>query len=339
MIALARSCTFLRVFVFSLRVFVFRVFVLSWLIVCPVAAQPSKPIVIPDGVTPKDVTFFSEAIQCSAKIFIPKGFTADGKAAAVVLAPAPGETAGSVEKYAAYFAGKGLVSMAIDYRGWGRSGGFLYLAEPLRWDDRLRFSQHTSKVRIRRKRQIPDAQILDIRNAISYLQGEPGVDRARIGVWATDAAGGHAMVIAATDSRVKAAVAQAPIIPGKDVPRKATTPPAEQQLEMVRLARTGQAPATAVAASAMNDQEARLALAEYRPFWYVDQIPQTTAVLSVVAEKDTKVNNDAHAVSAAKLLKGPNGVTVVPGATHALSTAGAFDAAAEAAAAWFQKHL
>jgi pimeloyl-ACP methyl ester carboxylesterase len=89
----------------------------------------------------------------------------------------------------------------------------------------------------------------------------------------------------------------------------------------------------------MNDQEAKLAFAEYHPFWYVDQIPQTTAVLFVVAEKDTKVNNDAHAVSAAKLLKGPNGVTVVPGATHALSTAGAFDAAAEAAAAWFQKHL
>ena len=66
----------------------------------------------------------------------------------------------------------------------------------------------------------------------------------------------------------------------------------------------------------MNAEEARLALAEYHPFWHVDQIPQTTAVLFVVAEKDTKVNNLSNAVSASKLLKGPNGVTTIPGATH-----------------------
>ena len=81
-----------------------------------------------------------------------------------------------MEKHAAYFAGRGLVAMTIDYRGWGRSGGFLYLAEPVRWDDRLRFSQHTAKVRIRRKRNVPDAQILDIRNAISLALEQQGVE-------------------------------------------------------------------------------------------------------------------------------------------------------------------
>ena len=60
-------------------------------------------------------------------------------------------------------------------------------------------------------------------------------------------------------------------------------------------------------------------------------------MLFVVAEKDTKVNNDAHAVAASKLVKGPNGVTVVAGATHGLATPGAFDTAVDAAAAWFQK--
>ena len=122
------------------------------------------------------------------------------------------------------------------------------------------------------------------------------------------------------DVRVKAAVAQVPIIEGTDVPRKAFAPSAAQQAAMVRLARTGQAPATAVAARAMNEEEARLALAEYHPFWYADAIPQTTAVLFVVAEKDAKVNNDAHAVAASKLLKGPNGVDRrCSGATHALT--------------------
>jgi dienelactone hydrolase len=316
----------------------FRTFVISWLISSPAIAQPVKPA-LPEGVTTKDVKFFSEAVQCYAKIYLPKSFTAEGRTPAVVLAPAPGATAASVDKYAAQLAARGLVAMAIDYRGWGKSGGFLYLSEPVHWDDRLRFSQHTAKVRIRRKRLIPDAQILDIRNAISYLQGESGVDRARLGLWGADLAGGHVVTTAATDSRVKAAVAQTPIIHGKDVARRAIAPSAEQQAEMVRLARTGQAPATVAAAEAMNDHEAKLALAEYHPFWYVDQIPQATAVLFVVAEKDLKVNNDANAVAASKVLRGPNGVTVVPGATHAMSTADAFDAAVEAAAAWFQKYL
>jgi len=256
-----------------------------------------------------------------------------------VLAPAPGETAASIDKYAARLAGHGFVAMTLDYRGWGRSGGFLYLAEPIRWDDRLRFSQHTASVRILRKRLLPEAQILDIRNAISYLQGKPGVDRSRIGLWGADLAGGHVVTTAAVDSRVKTVVAQVPLLDGHDIPRKATTPSAAQQVEMIRLARTGRTPATSVAAAAMNDREARLARAEYRPFWFVDQIPQSTAVLFITAEKDTKVNNEDHAVAASKLVKGPSGVTVIPGATHALATTSAFDAAVEAAAAWFQKYL
>ena len=315
-----------------------RVFVCSWLISCPAIAQPVRPA-LPEGVAAKEVRFFSEAVQCYAKIYTPNGFGAESKAPAVVLAPAPGYTAASVDKYAAQLAARGLVAMAMDYRGWGKSGGFLYLSEPVRWDDRLRFSQHTAKVRIRRKRLIPDAQILDIRNAISYLQGEAGVDRGRIGVWGADLAGGHVITIAATDIRVKAAVAQTPVIEGKDVPRKATVLSPEQQTAMVRLARSGSPPATAVAAVAMNEQETKLAVADYHPFWFVNAIPQATAILFVLAEKDLKVNNDANAVAASKLLKGPNGVTVVPGATHTMTTGSALDAAVEAAAAWFQKYL
>src|SRR5262245_42996007 len=246
------------------RHIIFRVFMFSWLIPIATSAQS----------TSKDVSFFSEAVQCYAKIYTPKGFTTDGKFPGVVLAPAPGNTAASVEKYAEQLAARGLVAMAIDYRGFGKSGGFIYLAEPVRWDDRLRFSQHTARVRIRRGRSIPDAQILDIRNAISYLQGEPGVDRARIGVWGIDLACARAVVAAGVDFRVKAAVAQTPIIDGHDTPRKAMKPSAAQQSAQVRLARTGQAPSTPAAAAAINSEETKLALAEYHPFWYVDQIPQ-----------------------------------------------------------------
>ena len=62
-------------------------------------------------------------------------------------------------------------------------------------------------------------------------------------------------------------------------------------------------------------------------------------LVAMAIDYQARVNNDAQAVVASKLLKGPNGVTVVPGATHAMTAASAFDAAVEAAAAWFQKYL
>jgi dienelactone hydrolase len=287
----------------------------------------------------RDVRFFSEGVQCYGRLHLPKGFTADAKLPAVVLAPAWMQTASSIEKYAALFASRGLVAMAIDYRGWGQSGGYVYLAEPLRHDDRLRFAQHTAKVRIRRKRLIPGDQVLDIRNAVAFLQGEPGVDRARVGVWGTDMAGGHVVVAAATDARIRAGVAQVPIIEGRDVSRKAALLPSPLHAAEVRLARTGGSASAMQSPAGAPSPETALALAGYHPFWYAEQVPPTTAVLFIVAESDTRVDNESHAVAASKVMKGPTGVTVIPGATHAVSTGKAFDAAADAAASWFLKYL
>jgi dienelactone hydrolase len=289
---------------------------------------------LPEGVVAKDVRFYSEGIECYGKIFTPKDFTVGSKAPAVALAPNWGDTAASIEKYAAHFASRGVVAMAIDYRGWGKSGGFLQTVDEVKTDDRLRFSQMTARVRVRRKRLIPREQVLDIRNALYYLQGEPGVDRARVGVWGAGMAGGHVIVIAATDARVKAAVAQTPIIEGKDAPRKAYAPTGELLLAEQKRARVGYLPG----ARASIDVETRLALAEWRPFWYVEQIPQKTAVLFVIAEKDARANNESVAVVASKLLKGPTDVARVPGSTW-IENGAAFKTAANAAVEWFLKYL
>ena len=302
-------------------------------------SAPAAPsIALPEGVSAKDVRFYSEGIQCYGKIFKSKEFDAESKAPAVVLAPDWGETAASIEKYAAQFALRRLVAMVIDYRGWGKSGGFLQTEDAVKTDDRLRFSQMTARVRIRRKRLIPQQQILDIRNALYYLQGEPGVDRARVGVWGTGVSGGHVIVIAANDARIKAAVAQAPIIEGKDTPKKASAPTGALLQAEQKRSRTGQSPIAAAGTSA--DPETRLALAEYHPFWHVEQIPRTTAVLFVIAEKDTRVKNNTNAVAASKLLKGSTDVVSIPDANQRQINGGAaFDAAARAAAEWFLKHL
>jgi uncharacterized protein len=305
--------------------------------------QPPKAngkVALPDGVAAKEVRFYSEGIQCYGRLFTPKGFSAASKAPAVVLAPGWGETAATVEKFAAHFAASGLVAMVLDYRGWGKSGGFVQTVEQVKTDDRLRFSQMTAKVRIRRKRLLPQQQILDIRNALYYLQGEAGVDRARVGVWGTDMAGGHALVIAATDARVKAVVAQVPIIEGKGVSKKAAAHTGDLHQAEMKIARTGQASTAVATTKKPEDVESRLAVAEYHPFWYVEQIPQTVAVLLVTAEKDGKVNNETNALAASKLIKGQTEMVTVPGATHAQIYSGvAFDKAAKAAAEWFVKHL
>jgi len=299
------------------------------------AAQQHSPLAqsppLPDGVRAREVRFYSEGIECYGKIFTPRA--ADGPQPGVVLAPDWGETATSIERFAAQFALRRITAMVIDYRGWGKSGGFVQTVGEVKTDDRLRFSQMTARVRIRRKRLIPQQQVLDIRNALYYLQGEPGVDRTRVGVWGVGMSGGHVIVIAATDSRVKAVVANAPVIDGKDAPRKASTPTGALLQAQQRLARTGDL------GISVNDAETRLALAEYHPFWYAEQIPKTTAVIFVIADMDPRVKNEST-IAASKLLKGPTDVVRVPGVTHLqIGNGAAFDVAAKTALDWFLKHL
>lgn len=169
--------------------------------------------------------------------------------------------------------------------GGARVAGSSTLRTVPRWDDRLRFSQHASTVRIRRKRLLPETQLIDIRNAITFLQGEPGVDPARIGVWGTGVSGAHVVALAATDARVKAGVAVTPGTVGQGSDRLSFSPTVPQRTDLVRLARSGQVPATQVLARAMNADETRLALAEYRPLALLDQIPKTSAVLQITDQQ------------------------------------------------------
>jgi dienelactone hydrolase len=244
---------------------------------------------LPAGVTAREVTFFSEGVKSHGKLFLPSGFSAGSSVAAVIMAPNTGQTATTVEAHAAAAAQRGLVAMAIDYRGWGKSGALIYMGETIRWDDRLRFSQHTATVRLRRRRINPEAQVIDIRNAITYVQGEPGVDATRVGVLGIGLSGAHVVAAAANDARVKAGVAIQPWQDGKGVERRAFAPSAAQQATMVKLARSGAAPTTDAAAAAMNAEESKLAFAEYQPFRIVDQIPKDTAMLYL----------DSHVVSEA----------------------------------------
>lgn len=95
-----------------------------------------------------------------------------------------------LDRFARAFADAGFVVLVHDHRGFGASGG-----SP-------RFDID------------PWVQIADWRRAISFLESHPKVDADRIGVWGTSYAGGHAIVLVATDRRVRAVVAQVPTISG-----------------------------------------------------------------------------------------------------------------------------
>ncbi|HMJ61313.1 MAG TPA: alpha/beta fold hydrolase, partial [Bryobacteraceae bacterium] len=95
-----------------------------------------------------------------------------------------------LDRYAAAIADAGHVVLAYDHRNFGESDG-----EP-------------------RQELDPWMQVRDYRNAITFVQTLDGVDPQRIGIWGTSNAGGHVLVVAAVDRRVRCVVAQVPTISG-----------------------------------------------------------------------------------------------------------------------------
>lgn len=99
--------------------------------------------------------------------------------------------------YAETFLAAGINALVFDYRNLGVSDG----------DDR----QHLD----------PWAQIRDYENALSFLERHPSVDPDRLGVWGISYSGGHALILAAVDPRVRAIVSQIPVVAGYENMRRA----------------------------------------------------------------------------------------------------------------------
>jgi hypothetical protein len=101
-----------------------------------------------------------------------------------------------LDAFAEVFAQAGLAALVFDNRNFGASDG-----EPRYEID-------------------PWEQIRDYRHAITYMQTLPGIDRDRIGVWGSSYSGAHVIVLGAIDKRIKAVVAQVPLISGSENARR-----------------------------------------------------------------------------------------------------------------------
>ncbi|MFC6714939.1 alpha/beta hydrolase [Branchiibius cervicis] len=95
-----------------------------------------------------------------------------------------------LDKYAEAFSAGGLNVLVYDNRNLGASDG-----QP-------------------RGEITPWQQIDDYRNAITYAETLPGTDPDRIGIWGSSYSGGHVLVVAAQDRRVKCVSAQVPVVDG-----------------------------------------------------------------------------------------------------------------------------
>jgi fermentation-respiration switch protein FrsA (DUF1100 family) len=134
------------------------------------------------------VTFKSGGINCAADLYLPPAFNAARSHPALVIGHGTAQTKQSLVSQGEFFSRAGYIVLAIDYRSFGKSEG-----EP-------------------RGQLFPLLQVEDFRNGVSYLQRAPGVDRERIGIWGTSNSGGTVIYATAVDQRIKAVVAQVPVV-------------------------------------------------------------------------------------------------------------------------------
>jgi dienelactone hydrolase len=137
-----------------------------------------------------DIAFEAEGgVTLRGWLYVPTGGT--GPYPAITMAHGyAGVKEHGLERFAEKFASNGFVVLLHDHRNFGASDG-----TPRQDID-------------------PWRQVADWRRAISFLEHQDDVDAKRIGLWGTSYSGGHALVLGATERRLRAVVAQVPTISG-----------------------------------------------------------------------------------------------------------------------------
>ncbi|ANB72386.1 peptidase S15 [Paraburkholderia phytofirmans OLGA172] len=292
-----------------------------------------------------DVEFEVEGNErLRAWLFVPDGATEPRPAISMAHGYA-GVREHGLEPFARAFADAGFVVLLHDHRNFGASDGAV------------------------RQDVDPWRQIADWRRAISYLEERPEVDASRIGVWGTSYAGGHVIVLGATDRRIRAVLSQVPTISGYEqglrrIPPEGITALESALSEDERAQARGEPPRRQAVVSAdptvpasyraqdaidfylqsmppgiwennvtiRSTRGARM----YEPGVWVSRV-SPTPLLMVVALNDTITVTDL-ALKAYEQALQPKRLVTIPGG-HFDPYLGQFPAASSAAVAWFKEHL
>jgi uncharacterized protein len=136
------------------------------------------------------VTFYSEGDVIVADLYLPDKLDLSRRHAALLQCPGMTGIREMVQpQFASYFTAAGYVCLAIDFRGWGDSGG-------------------------ERGRLAPLEQVDDVRNGLTYLETLDYVDANRLGVVGASFGALIAPYVAAIDDRVKANVGMVGVAEG-----------------------------------------------------------------------------------------------------------------------------
>lgn len=297
----------------------------------------------------RDVTFPSQGLNCAGWLYVPDDLEDGEQRPAIVMAHG---FSAVKEMYLSNFAEKfeeaGFVVLVFDYRFFGDSEG-----EP-------------------RGRLIPAEQHEDYKNAITWVSQRPEVDSDRVGVWGSSYSGGHVLHLASFDKRIKAAVAQVPLVNGWGNAQRLMRPDIfDEFLEAVAQDRTarytegegGSVPVVApegepsalptpesyewfthagetIAPNWRNEVslESMEAFLEYDPAGNIHLI-SPTPLLMVVGEKDTLTPTDM-AIAAYERALEPKKLVIMEGGKHFDAyTEPGLSQSAPPAVEWFEQHL
>ena len=297
----------------------------------------------------RDVTFPSQELACAGWLYVPDDLQDDEQRPAIVMAHG---FSAVKEMYLSNFAEKfeeaGFVVLVFDYRYFGDSEG-----EP-------------------RGRLIPAEQQEDYKNAITWVSQLPEVDPNHIGIWGSSYSGGHVLYLASFDKRIKAAVAQVPLVNGWGNAQRLMRPDVFGEfLEAVaqdRTARYTEGEGASVPVVAPEGEPSALptpesyewfthagetvapnwrnevslesmeAFLEYDPAGNIHLI-SPTPLLMVVAEKDTLTPTDM-AIAAYERALEPKKLVIIEGGKHFDAyTEPGLSQAAPPAVEWFEQYL
>lgn len=133
-------------------------------------------------------TFLSHGTRCTGDLHIPD---TKGPHACVVMAHGFGAQRDfALQSFARALVEAGMAVFVFDYRGFGDSDGL-----PRHWVS-------------------PRRHIQDYHAALSHVRSLDEIDNQRIGLWGTSFSGGHVLVVAAQDQRIKAVSSMVPFVNG-----------------------------------------------------------------------------------------------------------------------------
>ena len=191
-----------------------------------------------------------------------------------------------IEKYAGAFCrprsggdGDRLSELRLQRQRVGRPPA----AEPDATTDDRPVTEKTVRLQLKRTNLNNVHEVSDFRAAISFLQGEPGVDPERVGIWGSSNGGGVVTAVAGVDARVKAVVAQVST-PRPGARRAVNIAPANLEDAIVRV-RQGQGAEVDGGFSFRSkiDQWSNTRNQDVQAGAWLDQVAATTAVLFLPA--------------------------------------------------------